>query len=45
VLIHRCTGNLPAAQLLLGHFNIASTVRYLSIEVDERSRSPKRPTS
>jgi hypothetical protein len=34
-LIHRRTGNLPAAQLLLSHTNIESTVKYLGIEVDD----------
>ena len=34
-LIYRRTGNLRAAQLLLGHTNIESTVRYLGIEVDD----------
>jgi hypothetical protein len=28
-------GNLRAAQLLLGHTKIESTVRYLGIEVDD----------
>jgi integrase len=35
VLICRRTGNLRAVQLLLGHLNIESTVRYLGIEVDD----------
>jgi integrase len=34
-LIYRCTGNLRALQLLLGHTRIESTVRYLGIEVDD----------
>jgi integrase len=34
-LIYRKTGNLRAAQLLLGHTKIESTVRYLGIEVDD----------
>ena len=34
-LIYRRTGNLRAVQLLLGHTKIESTVRYLSIEVDD----------
>jgi integrase len=34
-LIYRRTGNLRAAQLLLGHTKIKSTVRYLGIEVDD----------
>ncbi|MAO55203.1 MAG: integrase [Rhodospirillaceae bacterium] len=34
-LIYRKTGNLRAVQLLLGHTKIESTVRYLSIEVDD----------
>jgi hypothetical protein len=33
--IYRRTGNLRAAQLLLGHTKIKSTVRYLGIEVDD----------
>jgi site-specific recombinase XerC len=33
--IYRRTGNLRAAQLLLGHTKIESTVRYLGIEVDD----------
>jgi hypothetical protein len=32
--IYRKTGNLRAAQLLLGHTKLESTVRYLGIEVD-----------
>jgi integrase len=34
-LIYRRTGNLRSVQLLLGHTKIASTVRYLGIEVDD----------
>ena len=34
-LIYRRTGNLRAGQLLLGHTKIASTVRYLGIDVDD----------
>src|SRR6266436_2119551 len=34
-LIYRRSGNLRAAQLLLGHTKIESTVRYLGIEVDD----------
>ena len=33
-LIYRRTRNLRAAQLLLGHTKLESTVRYLGIEVD-----------
>jgi integrase len=34
-LIYRRTGNLRAAQLLLGHGRIESTVRYIGVEVDD----------
>jgi integrase len=34
-LIYRKTKNLRAVQLLLGHTQIESTVRYLGIEVDD----------
>jgi len=34
-LIYRRTKNLGAVQLLLGHTKLASTVRYLGIEVDD----------
>jgi integrase len=34
-LIYRRTGNLRAVQLLLGHTEIESTVRYLGIEIDD----------
>jgi integrase len=34
-LIYKRTGNLRAVQLLLGHTEIESTVRYLGIEVDD----------
>lgn len=34
-LIYKRTGNLRACQLLLGHFKLESTVRYLGIEVDD----------
>jgi site-specific recombinase XerC len=34
-MIYRRTGNLRAVQLLLGHTKIESTVRYLSIDVDD----------
>jgi hypothetical protein len=34
-LIYRRTGNLRAAQLLLGHIPIESTIRYLGVEVDD----------
>ena len=34
-LIYRRTKNIRAIQLLLGHSNLESTVRYLGIEVDD----------
>ena len=34
-LIYRRTKNLRAIQILLGHTNLESTVRYLGIEVDD----------
>jgi hypothetical protein len=34
-LIDRHRKNLQAVQLLLGHFEFESTVRYLAIEVDD----------
>lgn len=34
-LIYRRTKNLRAVQLLLGHSNLDSTVRYLGIEIDD----------
>jgi len=34
-LIYRRTGNLRAAQLLLRHQKIESTVRYLGVEIDD----------
>jgi site-specific recombinase XerD len=34
-IIYRRTGNLRAAQLLLGHGRIESTVRYIGVEVDD----------
>ena len=33
-LLYRKTGNLRARQLLLGHTNLESTVRYLGVELD-----------
>jgi len=33
--VYKKTGNLRACQLLLGHRKLASTVRYLGIEVDD----------
>jgi len=34
-LIYKCTKNLRAIQLRLGHTKLESTVRYLSIELDD----------
>lgn len=34
-LIYRRTKDLRAAQLLLGHTTVESTVRYLGIDVDD----------
>jgi site-specific recombinase XerC len=33
--IYKKTGNIRAVQLLFGHTNLESTVRYLGIEVDD----------
>ena len=35
MIIYRCTHNLQAVQLLLGHTRLESTVHYLDIEVDD----------
>ena len=37
-LIYKNTGNLRAVQLLLGHTQLESTVRYLGVEVDDALR-------
>jgi site-specific recombinase XerC len=42
-LIYRRTKNLRAVQLLLGHTKLASTVRYLGIEVDDALEMANRP--
>jgi site-specific recombinase XerC len=34
-LVYKKSGNLRACQLLLGHRQLESTVRYLGIEVDD----------
>ncbi len=34
-LIYKRTGNLRAVQILLGHTKIASTVRYLGVDVED----------
>ena len=34
-LLYKKTGNLRACQILLGHTNLESTVRYLGVEVDD----------
>lgn len=34
-LIYKQTKNLRAVQLLLGHANLESTVRYLGVEIDD----------
>ena len=34
-MIDKRTGNLRAAQILLGHTRIESTVRYLGVEIDD----------
>ena len=35
MLIYRCTKNLRAVQVLLGHAKLKCTVRYLGIQVDD----------
>jgi len=39
--IHTKTGNLRAVQLLLGHTQLESTVRYVGIEVDDALRQSR----
>jgi integrase len=34
-IIYKATGNLRAVQILLGHTNIESTVRYLGADVED----------
>lgn len=34
-IIYKQTGNLRAAQILLGHTKIESTVRYLGVDIDD----------
>lgn len=34
-LIYNQTGNLRAVQILLGHTKIASTVRYLGVDIED----------
>jgi site-specific recombinase XerC len=35
-MIHKQAGNLRAVQILLGHIKIESTVRYLSVDMEDR---------
>lgn len=41
----RCAKNLRAVQLLLCHFKLESTVRYLGIEVEDALKSPNKRKS
>lgn len=38
-IIYKQTGNLRAVQILLGHTKIESTVRYLGVDIEDRTRA------